>query len=168
MFWSLLLALHIIPLVAAIVQGNTDATPSGTADLLVRLVALSGSVAFFLLKIAGVSWLQLRPGRNSWIASFCVVVLLHVNTVQRNVFDADTYSPLPIVATLAATGLVDPRAVRRAVRELTFQLRHASLLGSIILPPARCWTGWSDSPRSLFELAHIGTRASRAPPPYFA
>ncbi len=164
LFWSVLLSLHIVPLVTAMIQGSVVSTATSTADLMVRLVALGGSLGFFLLKIADVSWLQLRPGRASWIASVAVVLLLHVNTVQRNVFDANPTTPVPVMATLAAGALLDPRAVRRAVRELSFQLPRLCSANTGHCTVACRWAGWLDVVQSLLQRLLVARLSPRAPP----
>ncbi len=164
LFWSVLLSLHIVPLVTAMIQGSVVSTATSTADLMVRLVALGGSLGFFLLKIADVSWLQLRPGRASWIASVAVVLLLHVNTVQRNVFDANPTTPVPVMATLAAGALLDPRAVRRAVRELSFQLPRLCSANTGHCAVTCRWAGWLDVVQSLLQRLLVARLSPRAPP----
>lgn len=164
LFWSVLLSLHIVPLVTGLIQGSVVSTATTTADLMVRLVALGGSLGFFLLKVADVSWLQLRPGRASWIASVAVVLLLHVNTVQRNVFDANPTTPVPVMATLAAGALLDPRAVRRAVRELSFQLPRLCNERTGLCAVACRWAGWLDVVQSLLRRLLVAHLSPRAPP----
>lgn len=161
--WSLLLVLHLLPFFSALTYAPSADAP-GAAELLVRLVALSGSLGFFLLKIVDVPWLRLRPGRRSWVAAAGVVALMHVGAVQRSVFDAASPASFPLVATLAAGGLADPVPVRRALRDLT---THVVFSSSPVFCPRGVlghWVGWADAVLFRLRPCPIAARAPRAPP----
>lgn len=162
LFWSALLLLHILPFVSTLLQGQVEYSATGAADLLVRIVALFGSLGFFVLKIIDVPWLRLRPGARSWIASTIIVALMHVCAVQRVTEGSSAVSSITIVSVLAAIGLADPSPARRSMSSLLSALRttatHKASAGSIV------WSGWSNVCWSVLNRLLASAIAPRAPP----
>lgn len=161
--WTLLLALHLFSLVSALAW-KQEAEPTAAADTLVCCVALLGSIGFFILKIADVSWLRLRPGVHSWVAVTAVVALMHVNAVERAVLHGNTTSPLTFVAMLAGGSVIDAGAARRSGL-----LWLSTFWSSVPQRPrtpmmVRRWSGWFDNAWALRHcfLAFLGS--PRAPP----
>jgi len=131
-------------------------------DLLVRLVALTGSLGFFVLKIVDVPWLRLRPGKHSWIAATIIIALMHVGAVQRVTTEASFAPSITVVSALAAIGLADPSAARRSFFTL---LSFARPTAKNARPSfSATWLGWLETGLTAFHRILISALAPRAPP----
>lgn len=112
-FWLFMLVLHIgaIRSTWSVLDGL-----SGDAEKLFsgfRFFALLGSAIFFVLKIADVTWLRLKPGWRSTVSSLLIVALIHVNVVERAAAGEPVSPPPPLSAILFVALLIDVEAVRR-------------------------------------------------------
>lgn len=112
LFWFALLLLHgaaIPSLWAAISRGGEIGT---LLPLTVRIAGMSASAAFFVLKIADVSWLRLNGGWRSVVAAVLVVAVLHVGVLDRALHGDVALNPaqLSLVLCLGTLGYTEPLA----------------------------------------------------------
>lgn len=114
--WAVMLALHAPALAAAWV--SVFAQPSGV----VRCLSLSISAAFFILKIADVSWLRMRHDRRAIIAMVTALALIHAG-VPAHWGAADAPAP-PMAALAAGTTLVLMAAAAVRARAPSHRVRR--------------------------------------------
>ncbi len=80
-FWALMCGMHAFALAAvwrSLFDGGLE-----TSEL-AGCFTLSLSVAFFLLKVAGVSFLRINPSKRAWVAACLLVAWIHVDCVDPN------------------------------------------------------------------------------------
>ena len=105
LFWLAMFLLHVPGLLASLEALLTGST----SDLFlagVRVVGLSLSAGFFLLKMADVAWLRLRPGWRSFVAALIATAVLHVGMLERAVDSELACSPaqMGVVLFVGAAG----------------------------------------------------------------
>lgn len=160
-FWSLMLLLHLGPVVAALYSASSGAT----AELpLLRLFVLLVSTAFFVLKLADVPSLRLKPGWRSAVAAVLVVVLLHVGVARRALSGEADIPPAPWAAVLVIGVVLDPRVVRRLICRLVNW--WAALLRESGAALLHCLVrrGWESEPQPLLSTCLVTRAGPRAPP----
>lgn len=160
-FWALMLLFHLGPVVAvfqSVTSGTTTEVP------ILRLFVLSVSAVFFVLKLADVPCLRLKPGWRSVVAAALVMVLLHVNVAQRAMRGDAVMPPAPWAAVLVLGGVLDPQVVRRAIRRLAnwwaALLRESG--GALLYCLVR--RGWESEPHPLLSVCFVSRAGPRAPP----
>lgn len=92
LFWLAMFLLHVPGLLASLEALLTGST----SDLFLaglRVVGLSLSAGFFLLKMADVRWLRLKPGWRSFVAALIATAVLHVGVLERAVDSELACSP---------------------------------------------------------------------------
>ncbi|UCE58687.1 MAG: hypothetical protein JSU63_14740 [Phycisphaerales bacterium] len=80
-FWALMGIMHAAALFASwkvVLEGGQGA--SGATGC----VTLTFAMLFFLLKVGGVSFLQLRPSRRTWVVACLLVAWIHVDCIDPN------------------------------------------------------------------------------------
>lgn len=82
-FWCVMLGLHLSALPAAFSALTGAWGGAETVALVFRVLLLTFSSLFFVLKIIDVPWLRVLPGWRSTIASVVVVAFLHVSVINR-------------------------------------------------------------------------------------
>ena len=85
LFWCCMLLLHVaaVPPLLAGLGGGSESHAELSA--LARLLGLSASAVFFVLKIIDVPRLRMKPGWRSRATAILVIALLHVGVVERAV-----------------------------------------------------------------------------------
>lgn len=160
-FWLSLLLLHGAALPSI---GSALASPAGVADrlgLLVRLVGLTASALFFVLKVADVRWLRLRPGWRSAVAAVIVVALLHVGVVDRAVAGTLAVDPAPVGVVLFLGSLCHVDILRQAFGLI---LAILSAFGHSRREPHRRGMRWENARPPALEQFIASLGAPRAPP----
>ena len=142
--WALMVVVHTPALVRSWqtwIEG--DATMGGIGGSL----GLSLAVLFFVLKLGGVSFLQLRPDRRTALAVCLVTALIHIGCVQSLVGDDFAPQWTGLLGTTMLLGLCTQRRLcttcRRAQRrgrdrqaQLALRLRRAYWLEGF---RPHCW-----------------------------
>jgi len=100
-FWASMGLIHASALVSA--WGSFFRGDPGSSSFAACL-ALSLSMAFFVLKVWGIPVLRFRPSRKAWVAAVLLVVLIHTDCLRpgTNEFLSSDYTEL--VATVAFVG----------------------------------------------------------------
>lgn len=160
-FWLSLFLLHGAALPSI---GSALATPAGVADrlgLAVRLIALTASGLFFLLKVADLRWLRLRPGWRSAVAAVVVVALLHVGVVDRAIAGDVAIDPTQVGVVLFLGSLCHLDALRQAFGLI---LAILSAFGHSRREPHRRGMRWENARLPALEQIVASLGAPRAPP----
>lgn len=95
-----------------------------------RLVILTASQAFFVLKLLDVSWLRLRAERRVWLVATLGIALLHAGVISRTLDpqlgdDADPFQAVLVLGSLAgAIVCLLPQAQRIATTRIRTVRRH--------------------------------------------
>jgi len=157
--------LHLAGLVS-IWSSGVDAAGADLGMLVVRSLALGLSACFFVLKLADVTWLRLRPGWRPFIVSLSVMALLHVNVARRAVDGELDYSPASMAALLFVGTLVESDGVRRNLVRWAKQVAAASDLriADNPLSPEFCARALLDRARQRHSLLIRSLLAARPPP----
>ena len=118
LFWLFMLVIHVGAVRSAVSSLVQPGVENDRAIGLGRLLILSASAAFFVLKVVGVSWLRLKPGWRSWLASGLVVALLHVQVMKRASDGALDLAPTSTVAVLVFGTILESQILFRGWRRL--------------------------------------------------
>jgi hypothetical protein len=115
-----LLLTHVWAIGSAWSTLETESGSDGWFSLAVRLFALSASAVFFILKIADVRWLRLKPGWRSMTTALIVVGLLHVSVLERELEGRSVLPPGPVGLVLCVGTLMglEAEGLRRLLRRL--------------------------------------------------
>jgi len=159
-FWLGLLALHAAALPSIWGALKLPADASDHVALTLRLVAMSGSTLFFLLKILDVPALRFCPGWRSAVAAIVVVAVLHVGVVDRAITGEFETNPLHVkfVFFMGSLCCLDSLAacLRLVLAILTpVRVWRAQLHAAF----DRVWYAVHPAPRAVLVPAYAGTRA---------
>ena len=155
--WSLLLAVHVpafLTVWSSIVLGPLDPTRLSSG------LALTLTMALFILKIRGVGFLRLRKRQHSFVAFCILTAIVHHGAIAPN---ADNTTLLKATA-VVATAVMVRRLVRRAPSRLNDWLDslRAALSGRSARPVVAVAGCIAPAPnRRRRAFAHS---APRAPP----
>lgn len=117
-FWLGMFALHAVAVPAMWTRIAEAVTEGGWLLGLTRGAGFFASLLFFLLKVADVRWLRLRPGWRPATTAVLTVALLHGDPVYRW---ASGHSPAdfePVVVLFVVGGALECEVFRRAVGRL--------------------------------------------------
>ncbi len=118
LFWLFMLVIHVGAVRSAVSSFVQPGVEYDRAIGLGRLLILSASAAFFVLKVVDVSWLRLKPGWRSWLASGLVVALLHVQVMKRASDGVLDIAPTGTVAFLVFGTIFESQILFRGWRRL--------------------------------------------------
>lgn len=149
--WALMLLVHL----PALLKGwSAIALDGGTSVRTASFVALNLSALLFVLKTAGVRWLDFATDRRSLVALTLAIGLLHVNLAPGAEALALPQAPHAAAGVILIVGLVPvQRLARRLLAGGRLAVRRAR--SSVVLTQLERRLLWLD--------AHL-IRASRAPP----
>lgn len=168
MFWSAVLAGHLLAIPSLIEHfGSAERIGDYGAPVL-RAIILAASAAFFVAKIRDVPWLRLRPGWRSTVSAALVIAFLHAGIVQHAQPASDDSTPTRLVASLFLTATVPPAGLRKIqhfLRVLT-QLLRRRLTGYLALWRRLCCFRQGEPVPQLTPPQSQGIAASspRSPP----
>lgn len=131
MFWLALLLFHAAALPSLLASLNGRNELSEHLALLVRIVGMLLTSVFFVLKIADVRWLRLKPGWRSAIAAIAVVGVIHVGVIDRAVSGDFQTDPAHMGLVFFIGSLYHVETIRHRIR-----------LALSILTPVRMWRLW--------------------------
>lgn len=106
--WSVLWLAHAPSWLGALWIVLGDADPLHV----LRLLILTLSQVFFVLKACDAPWLRLSPRRGAWLAAVTIVVMLH-SDVLRRYFSAQTGAASDYAALITSSGVVGVLALLR-------------------------------------------------------
>jgi hypothetical protein len=144
-FWALMSLVHASALIGAwrayLQDGTSESSLGGC-------IALTVSMLYFLLKVVGVRFIRLRPGKQTWVVACLLVALIHVDCIAPSLTGALAADCTDLLATTTLVGGLTqiPRATRTSLRrfEPSFRSRVSpTLIGEAVwldrfVP--RCWT----------------------------
>jgi hypothetical protein len=134
-FWAALLVVHAPALLRAW-RGVVGSHPS--EGQIIAAAWLSTAVAFFVLKLAGVSWLRFGTDRRSRIALVMAILLIHCAPLGVCLDGVLAPSDVPLVSTLLLAAGLDGaqrfwRGIIRVGQGRPAELPHVC---RIAIPPA--------------------------------
>lgn len=165
LFWLCMLLAH-----AGGVRSALMSLVQPVADIdwglgLARMLILVASTIFFVLKIADVACLRLKPGWRTWVVSTVVIALLHVQVMNRVTGVHPDVSQSAPVAILVLGGLLDSQTLRRILRRLLSVFRRMEKPGITTLnirEHARHWILEFVPPHRVYFV--VGLLTPRPPP----
>jgi len=165
-FWTGMLVLHVGAIRSVWLGLHTPGAEGDTVAGAVRVATLGLSVVFFLLKIADVRWLRLKPGWRSTVSAIVVVAVLHISVLDRASRREIYYSPAHLGFVLCIGTLLEVEGLRRMLRRTPPWIDRVLNAGrrEHSVTPAYSCTAWEDArkPDSLKVIRR--DRPPRAPP----
>lgn len=165
LFWLCMLLAHVGGVRSALMSLFQPVPGVDWGLGLARMLILVASTIFFVLKIADVACLRLKPGWRTWVMSTVVIALLHVQVMNRATgVDLDVSRSAP-VAILVLGGLLDSQTLRRILRRLLSVFRRMEKPGIFALnirEYARHWMIESVPPNKVHFV--VGLLTPRPPP----
>lgn len=111
--WATMLACHVPALITtwvAVLRGGIDVGQLG------GFLLLNASVAFFVLKVRGVGFLEFRTDRRSLVAVTVAVALMHADAIGTRLDYQAVPAEIPVAAsTLFAAGLTRVQSAMRGL-----------------------------------------------------
>lgn len=135
-FWVFMIVLHVMFVRSAWASMHLGLEGATLFDAAVRIGGLCLSLLFFLLKLADVAWLRLKPGWRSMLVSLVLVVFVHANVLEQAAQDDWHAAPVKLGAVVGLAAVVAAeRCLKQFVRTwATFVRSLGVLLGSGIRP----------------------------------
>lgn len=164
LFWLAMLLVHAGAIASVGQSLFAQGLPSDLSALALRGFILLASALFFALKLVDVSWLRLKPGWRSSIASLVIVGLLHVGVIQRATEHALWDTPAEFVAVLSVAAVLGASRVSRrwSSRALARVRCHTSTRLTLLTVS---WSRfWQEQIRPYLPPALIHSVPPRAPP----
>jgi len=160
-FWLAMFLLHVPGLLAALEALLTRSTPELFLAGL-RVAGLSLSASFFVLKMADVRWLRLKPGWRSFVAALIATAVLHVGVLERAANSELACSPVHVGVVLFVGAAGQAARLENRLRRL-----QDALPRSHARKPAwaACWQRVVESTLPVPLLACVPSYSGpRAPP----